>query len=228
VNPTFSVDVAGTYEFQLTVWDNSGLESCVPWHTTVLVIPDEAIHVELLWHTPADSDETDQGPEAGSDLDLHLVHLNHAYAETKGDGNGPPDPWFVAPFDCFWFNAHPNWGLFDPSADDDPGLDLDDTDGAGPENVNLDFPERGTDYGIGVHYWKDHGFGTSYATLRIYIHANLVSEIENVKLEPSDLWNAATISWPDATVETVPGADEKQFHITSNYMNPFLESSDTE
>ena len=40
-------------------------------------------------------------------------------------------------FDCFWFNAHPNWGSFDPSVDDDPGLDRDDTDGAGPENLFL-------------------------------------------------------------------------------------------
>ena len=51
-NPTFETNVAGAYVFELEVWDDVGVKSCVPWSTTVLVVPDEAIHVELLWHTP--------------------------------------------------------------------------------------------------------------------------------------------------------------------------------
>ncbi len=51
------------------------------------------------------------------------------------DGDGSPDGWFDQPFDCFWFNAHPEWGSFDPTYSDDPDLYRDDTDGAGDKRV---------------------------------------------------------------------------------------------
>ena len=133
-DPTFEVNVAGSYVFTLNVWAESGVSACITTQFEVLVIPDEAIHVELLWHTPGDPDETDEGPEAGADLDLHFVH---PLAEGPDlDGDGLPDGWFDEPFDCFWFNQFPNWGSLDPLTDDDPGLDRDDTDGA--RNLSID------------------------------------------------------------------------------------------
>lgn len=113
-------------------------------------------------------DRPDEGSEVGSDLDLHFVH--HTYAVGgghDGDGDGIDDPWFHQPFDTFWFTPKPNWGTLDPTANDDPSRDRDDTDGAGPENLNLVVPQNGVTYGIGVHYWSDHGFGDAYATVRI-------------------------------------------------------------
>jgi hypothetical protein len=219
-NPTFEVNTAGEYSFKLDVYDTNGVESCLPWEAKVLVIPDEAIHVELLWHTPNDVDETDQGPEAGSDVDLHFVHDAYAVSGEDLDGDGKPDPWFDQPFDCFWFNAHPNWGSFDPSIDDDPGLDLDDTDGAGPENLNLNIPET-TTYRVGVHYWSDHQYGKSLATVRIYIYSNLVFEVQDVELVNHDMWNVATIAWPSGKVELVQTI-EGEYKITPNYENPFF------
>ncbi len=173
-NPTFETNVAGSYMFMLDVWDQTGVRSCIPATYEVLVIPDEAIHIELLWHTPEDMDESDTGPEAGSDLDLHFLHPWAAGPDL--DADGAPDGWFDNLFDCFWFNAHPNWGSYDPAINDDPGLDRDDTDGAGPENVNLDIPEENVTYRVGVHYWNDHSYGPSYATVRVYIYAYLVFE----------------------------------------------------
>jgi hypothetical protein len=73
-DPTFEVNVAGTYEFQLDVWDQNDQKSLTSAFVTVAVIPDEAIHVELLWTTEGDPDQTDAGPEAGVDLDLHFAH----------------------------------------------------------------------------------------------------------------------------------------------------------
>ena len=219
-NPTFEVNTAGEYQYSLVVEDEAGVESCVPWKTTVLVVPDEAIHVELLWHTPVDPDETDQGPEAGSDVDLHFLHDAYAQSGPDIDEDGLPDGWFDQPFDCFWFNAHPNWGSFDPSIDDDPGLDRDDTDGAGPENLNLNIPEN-TLYRVGVHYWSDHEYGPSFITLRIYIYSNLVFEVKDVKLVNYDMWDAATIEWPSAKVSLVQkGGGE--YKITPDYQNPFF------
>ncbi len=219
-NPTFETNTAGEYQFSLEVWDEAGVKSCVPWKQTVLVVPDEAIHVELLWHTPNDPDETDQGPEAGSDVDLHFTHDKYAQSGPDIDMDGTPDGWFDQPFDCFWFNAHPNWGSFDPSIDDDPGLDRDDTDGAGPENLNLNIPEN-TLYRVGVHYWSDHEYGPSFITLRIYIYSNLVFEVTDVKMVNHDMWDAATIEWPSGKVTLVQQGGGG-YKITPNYQNPFF------
>jgi len=217
-NPTFEVNVAGKYTFNLTVYDEQNVPSCAPDTFEVVVIPDEAIHIELLWHTPEDPDETDEGPEAGSDLDLHFTHPWAGGPDLDGDGQ--PDGWFDQPFDCFWFNSHPEWGSFDPSIDDNPGLDRDDTDGAGPENINLNIPEDVL-YKVGVHYWNDHGYGASYATVRVYIYSQLVFEVPDVKLVDSDMWEVCTVEWPSGKVQVVTDT-AGQYKITPNYQNPFF------
>ena len=218
-NPTFEANVAGSYLFKLTVWDENGTPSCVPDEAEVVVIPDEAIHVELLWNTPNDPDQTDEGPEAGADVDLHFLH---PYASGPDlDGDGKPDGWFDQPFDCFWFNPNPNWGSFDPAVDDDPGLDRDDTDGAGPENLNLNIPENEKKYLVGVHYWHDHKYGPSYVTLRVYIYAVLVFELTDVKLLNHDMWEVATIDWPSGEVNLITDKNGN-YKITPNYENPFF------
>ena len=217
-NPTFEVNVAGKYTFSLTVYDEQNIPSCAPDTFEVVVIPDEAIHIELLWHTPEDPDETDEGPEAGTDLDLHFTHPWAAGPDLDGDGQ--PDGWFDQPFDCFWFNAHPEWGSFDPSIDDNPGLDRDDTDGAGPENINLNIPDE-VIYKVGVHYWNDHGYGASYATIRVYIYSQLVFELPDVKLVDKDMWEVCTVEWPSGKVQVV--VDQSgQYKITPDYQNPFF------
>jgi len=217
-NPTFETNVAGVYTFYLTVYDQTNTPSCFPATYEVVVIPDEAIHIELLWHTPEDPDETDTGPEAGSDLDLHFLHPWAAGPDL--DGDGAPDGWFDIPFDCFWFNAHPNWGSYDPAINDDPGLDRDDTDGAGPENINLDIPEN-VIYRVGIHYWNDHGYGASYATVRVYIYAQLVFEVADVMLVDSDMWEVCTVEWPSGKVQVIT-TDDGGYKITPAYHNPYF------
>jgi len=195
-DPKFEVNVAGTYEFELTVKDENGEPSCAPARVTVYVIPTEAIHIELLWHTPGDDDETNEGAVAGSDLDLHFLHPLASSPDIDGDGQ--PDGWFDQFFDCYWNNEHPNWGSLSPSANDDPDLDRDDTDGGGPENVNLNAPENGACYRIGVHYWEDNDFGPAFATVRVYLFANLVFEVEGVQLSELDMWSVTSVCWPSS------------------------------
>ncbi len=218
-NPQLTVNMAGVYTIQLTVFDEMGNSSCYPAVYEVVVIPDEALHVELLWHNPEDPDETDTGPEAGADMDLHFVHPYAAGPDL--DGDGAPDGWFDIPWDCFWFNAHPNWGSFDPNIDDDPGLDRDDTDGGGPENINLDVPENLV-YRVGVHYWNDHGYGAGYATMRIYVYGQLVFEVADVMLVDKDMWEVVTIEWPSGKVTLVTDPGTGGYKITPNYCNPFF------
>ncbi|MSQ82060.1 MAG: hypothetical protein EXR77_03970 [Myxococcales bacterium] len=193
-------NAAGPYELCLDVWDEDNVQSCVPDCMKWLVIPTNALHIELVWDTPTDPDQNDSGPDTGADLDLHFAN---EFASTLDiDCDGSADPWFSNPWDTFWFNSAPNWGA--PSLQgDNPTLDLDDTDGAGPENLNMVAPE-GTaaepmTYRLGVQYWDDHGFGASLATVKIYLYGTLVVKLQN-KLNPIDMWYVGKINWPSKAI----------------------------
>lgn len=210
---TAKVNIAGEYGFKLVVTDKAGNKNCADANQTIVVIPNQAIHIELLWDTPGDQDKFDKGLEAGSDMDLHLSHQTATKSKVCKDplemcGNkackcqqdldkdGQPDPWFNSPFDTYWFNPAPNWGSSDPSIDDNPSLDLDDTDGWGPENMNLNNPQTNHVYSVGVHYWDAHGFGDSVANVRIYILGKLVADMFSVTMKQCDFWWVKQIDWP--------------------------------
>ena len=211
--PAFEANVAGQYEFSLQVWDANGQPVAPPAPVVVFVVPDEALHVELLWQSPGDPNPDDEGPMAGTDLDLHFAHPNASQPDLDGDGH--PDPWFDPTWDTFWFYATQDWGSVS-STDDDPSLDLDDVDGQGPENINLAAPEDGLTYAIGVNYWNDHGFGSSFATVRVYLWSQMVYEVKQVELKDRDLWWVATVSWPQGGVSARLTADGEPW-ITHDY-----------
>ena len=197
-DPTFRVDVAGTYAFYLVVYDENNTPCCFPTEYEVVAKPTADIHIELFWHTPGDADETDEGPEAGSDLDLHLQHpFGNGY---DLDGDGEPECWMDVDVNCFWFNLNPDWG--EPGPENDPEMLLDDTDGAGPEVISFDNPEDMA-YLVGVHYWNDHGFGDSWATVRVFVHGELAAQAEQVQLTDLDMWTAFRIDWPTGEVTLV-------------------------
>lgn len=220
--PVFAANLVGVYKFGLDVWDDSNTKSgqpdCPTAEFTVVVQPDQAIHVELTWQTPGDEDETDVGEGAGSDLDLHFTHPNATGPDL--DADGAPDPWFDEDWDCFWHNPEPNWGTFTPGAGDDPKLDRDDVDGGGPENLNLEAPEDGAIYKIAAHYWDDHGFGPALATVRVFYYAEEIFTQTDVELEERDLWCVGYVNWPDPVV--TPCVEGTEAHIVPDYVNPFF------
>lgn len=197
-DPTIALNAAGSYQFCLDVTDSAGVKSCAPACVSVLVQPNNAIHVELLWDTPADLDQTDTGVGAGADLDLHFANPLASGPDLDCDGTG--DPWFNGTFDTFWLDSAPNWGSAN-SKTDDPFLALDDTDGAGPENLNIEQPQGDANnpfaYSVGVHYWNAHGFGKSFATVSIYVQSVLVEKIEKVMMNPLDMWYVGKVNWPN-------------------------------
>ena len=194
---TYEVNAAGSYLFYLTVYDDIGTPSCHPGVSEVVVVPDEAIHVELLWVTPGDEDETDTGPGMGSDLDLHFAH---PWAEGEDiDGDGEADGWFDKSYDCYWKNKYPNWGSTDSWVKDDPTLDRDDTDGAGPENVNLANPQDVV-YRVGVYYYDDNGYGGASATVRVFLNSVQAFEQQDVELEMLDFWEVCEVDWTTGEV----------------------------
>jgi len=198
----FFVDLAGEYVISLVVRDELGFEApsdqCPQPEATIYInsLPDEDIHVELVWNTPNDPDETDA---EGTDVDLHFMHPN---------GIG----WDISPYDCYYANKTPDWG---PAGSvGNPSLDIDDTNGAGPENVNLDDPDF-TDrvggsgsYRVGVHYYSSDYFyldpdegpmqmelGPSDATVRVYLFGVIEGEWTRRLNRTGNFWEVAAIIW---------------------------------
>jgi hypothetical protein len=146
-----------------------------------------------VWDTPTDPNQLDA---SGSDVDLHLLH--------------EVGSWNERPYDCFWQNLNPDWAsgrtgacISDqtPGCHDDPSLDIDDVDGSGPENINLDNPEPDHTYFVGVHYFSDHGYGRSFVTVRIFIGGVLEREFLRQRLDDQAFWQVGDIAWPAGTVD---------------------------
>lgn len=206
----FRLLTAGTYEIGLSVKDNDGFVSCNEAVATISAIPDEQISVELTWTNPEDPNEND---DEGSDVDLHLLKMG-------------PGEWFEAPYDIYYDNPNNGsdptgggGGIWNPES---PSLDRDDTDGAGPENIQMDDPQDCQWYAVGVHYYEQ-AFGTAYATIRIYINEELVFE---QKYKPLTLggqfWDVARIHWDSGRVYSVnnvlPGPPDGEEPPVTNSM----------
>jgi hypothetical protein len=170
----FFIPLSGRYEFTLRVFDDVGFQDCdSPAKVTVISLPDEAIHIEITWHNPLDPNESD---DQGSDVDLHLVKVGHN--------------WFDDSFDNYYANRAPEW------FPERPSLDIDDTDGAGPENIQMDNPLDCQWYAIGAHYFERQ-FGTAYTSARVYIEAEQIAELVNRPLERTDdFWDIGRLHWP--------------------------------
>jgi hypothetical protein len=139
-------------------------------------LQDVALHVKLFW----DTDYTD--------VDLHLI--------------GPNGQMWTCEGDCYFSNGNPNWG--DQTTDlDDPFLDLDDVDGYGPENINLEAPAPGT-YKVWVHFWDPHEGSDARATIELYSYGNLMgsygpSELRSV----NDVWEVVEVDFPGFVIRPV-------------------------
>lgn len=232
--PQVQLNVVGTYTFRLTVTDSNGKPGCGPTQYTVQVIPETGMHLQLLWDTPNDTDKTD---DSGADLDLHLAHPDAEKAEIctnpakicgakpcpcqpDNDKDGVADPWFAPVFDCYWFNPLPNWG--DPgSGADDPFLALDDTNGWGPENLDLLNPQAVL-YRVGVHYWDAHSFGDSTATVTVWLDQAAIGTFTQ-KLTQCDFWWVKRVDYAQKQLVDFPNGGPNGF-VTPAYSSPLLAS----
>lgn len=184
------VDVAGRFEACVVVVDDLGTESAEPCCVNFEAIPQDAFLVQLTWV----GDQTD-------DMDLHVTKRSGAagspqYCVTSlGGGSGNVD----APFsecgtnDCGFYNCNPTdtgveWDGVPGRTAGDPSLDIDDVDGFGPENINVDVTDQGS-YGFGASY-----FGGSIPVvmfMRLFLFGQLAGEwVETVD---DDFWEVGIV-----------------------------------
>lgn len=214
----FFVDLAGRYVIELEVYDSLGLKSCEPKALAQVIIeaiPDKDLHIQMVWSTPADPDETDQ---SGTDIDLHFKHENagNRWASSAGD------------WDCSFNNPNPEWGS-EEDFRDNPILDIDDTNGAGPENINLDLPEIDKQYEVGAIYFRaESGFGEdnftpmehlSYATIRLFARGDLLAEFSQELDQVGQLWHAASIVWCEDLLQCPQVIPQERVYQEGSYPN---------
>lgn len=172
----------GRHTVSLSVTDEKGMEACAPAVHVVDFVEVTGLAVELWW-------------DGGNDLDIHLLHELAVGLDLDGDGQF--DGWFDKPFDTFWANPNPNWGVVEGQGDsDDPSLAFDDYDGWGPERIVLSMPEEARSYRVGVHHWDDRDNGPVSAWVRVWHDGALVHEASLEAMPEHALWDLGSVA-PD-------------------------------
>jgi hypothetical protein len=175
-DPAFELglDLAGTYEIQLVVTDSYGIDS-VPTTCPISAVPSEELYVVLSWN------------KTQTDLDLHVIPTSKP---------GVVDCAYFGCCDCFYRNQNPEiWGF---AGFGECVYALDDQDGLGPENVNVDSPDDWT-YNISVNYFADHGDNPDVkATIRVHVNKNPdpIAEITE-DLVDKDRWKVGAVTFVD-------------------------------
>lgn len=129
----------------------------------------------------------DTGP-LSSDIDLHLVR-------PTGSTNTEND--------CYYGDCVPpdtlDWGVAGPTGN--PVLDVDNTDGYGPENITLSNPESGS-YRVIVRNYN--GVANTHATVKLYFNDVEVYRNTSVVLDAAhDYWTVATVNIANKTYSVV-------------------------
>jgi hypothetical protein len=177
---TFTPLLAGDYDLTYLIEDTAGrTASC---ETRVTAIAEDALRIELVWNVDS-STALDL-----TDLDVHLLD---SQAATWNDPTG----------DCYFKTCLPpglRWG--DPiSTDDDARLDRDDTNGRGPENLNIRRPSSGVTYRLGVNYYQTKTAISANARVTVFCYGTNQAAFGPQELQLSQLWKVADISFDQAS-----------------------------
>jgi hypothetical protein len=153
----------------------------VPLTAEVIPPPPSATAISLIlrWNTNM------------TDVDLHLVKPGGTTFDFLGS-------------DCYYASKNPDWNIMNDNSDD-PFLDVDDIDGNGPEEINLQTTAPGR-YDVYVHYFNDRFSGPSNATLDVFVAGQMVNSISQ-NLTCNDLWHAGTIDWDGTNGSFIPNGN---------------------
>ena len=173
--PLFCGQQAIVYRF-----DNGTGHSYWYASATLTACQTAAFRAQLSWDT---------GP-ASSDIDLHLV-------KPAGTTNSSTT-------DCYYANCTPDdspldWGAAGSAGN--PSLDVDNTDGYGPENITLSGAENGT-YRVIVRNFD--GVANTHATVKLYFNDVEVYRNTSVVLDAAhDYWTVASVDIVNHTYTAV-------------------------
>ena len=191
-------DISGDYVITVTIVDPFGITHVC---TFVVHVRGQGIRVEMWWNEGVGGDST-------SDVDLHFHR------------NPPTNAWFNGD-DCYYSNCVVGpfaftytigWGYPDSPTTScarrrcpNPRLAIDDVEGWGPENVNIDGAHDGDRFRVAVHYYDADAWG-SHADVNVRVYCGGVprvvygpARIANDSAGTGDIWRVADITARGAT-----------------------------
>ncbi len=171
---TFQALMQGPYTISLVVQNTEGALSA-PASCDINSVPDDDLRIKMLWNNK------------DADVDLHLIAPGGSYADPNTD--------------CYFYNCapqyagrRPDWG--EPDVDkDDPGLDIDNTTGMGPETAFINKPANGTYKAIVQSY--DLESGPTTVVVKVYGHAIQVASAEKLLNRTNLCWDVFDITVSD-------------------------------
>ncbi len=168
---TFVPDVPGRYLATLEVWSEAtGQAGCEPLRVTVEALPRTTLRVSLTW-------------EDAADLDLYVTR-SEADGEQFADHAGPEAD---ADQRCGPTGCSPDWGR--PGVDaDDPRHLGDDTDGFGPEVVELPVLEADRSYRVGIRYTQPGRHATVVANVSVELPGGLEARVARLLWQHGAFW----------------------------------------
>lgn len=170
----FQAKIKGSYTVRLIVINDKGISS-VPAECTVDAVSDDDLAIKMLWNNK------------NSDIDLHLIRPDGEFGNNQSD--------------CYFWNCspqysgeRPDWGV-EGDTKDDPFLDIDNTDGIGPETVTINKPANGT-YKVTVHAY-DTSHGPSTVVVKGYAHGAEEQSASLLMSKTDTCWDVFTIEVGD-------------------------------
>ena len=160
----FAPDLGGTYGIELSIVDTEGVSGCEPAYAEVVVFnPDPPEGFPAL--------QASLTWDTEADLDNHMLR------DEGGAWNDVPD-------DCHWRNMNPEWGA---------SLDVDDRDGFGPENIQIETDEPVT-VRLGARARGIGESGPTVATMRLFVDGELTDELEVRFTADDQFWEVWDVS----------------------------------
>lgn len=185
----FQAKIKGIYKVRLIVINEQGISS-KPEECTIESVSDDDLAVKLLWNNK------------NADMDIHLISPDGEFGDAVSD--------------CYYWNCspqyqgeRPDWGV-EGETKDNPFIDIDNTDGIGPETVTINKPANGI-YKVVVHAY-DTTKGPTTAVVKAYAHG---VEAKMASL----LMNQTDTCWDVFTIEVEDG-DETKKKITVKEITP--------
>ncbi len=160
-NTTFTPDMVGDYEIELTVSDAMGnTDSCT---TQVHANPFGGLWVEMYW-------------SINGDIDLHMLHPNAGTPNTR-------PAWIDPQWACFYGNCRGVVEWDNPGPNDNPSLDRDDIQQTGPENIRINQPSTTHPYVVGFKNFSNSNM--PQVTYNVYCGGALVNPGNNTFASPA-------------------------------------------